>query len=46
MSPVASCNLNSPLKCLTSLSVSEALDLLFKDCVLQLAASARPGVVC
>lgn len=47
MSPVARCNFNSPLKLFTNLSVSEGADLLFKDRVLlQLAASASPGVVC
>lgn len=41
MNGVASCNLNGSLKLFTNLSISETVDLIFKDPVLlQLAASA------
>lgn len=47
MSGVASCNLNSSLKLFTNMSVSETVDLIFKDPVLlHLAASASLVVQC
>lgn len=47
MNGVASCNLNSSLKLFTNVSVSETIDLIFKDPVLlQLAASASFIVQC